>query len=61
MDPAARCRRLVLAGLLVVGSVLLFTRVWDWWLEHEDLSRLDTPLMRWLRSTGTRWSRPSWS
>ncbi|WP_145011042.1 phosphatase PAP2 family protein [Kocuria salsicia] len=48
MDLAARRRRLVLAGLLVVGSVLLFTRVWDWWLEHEDLSRLDTPLMRWL-------------
>lgn len=47
-DPAARRRRLVLASLLVVGGVLLFTRVWGWWVDREDLSRLDTPLMRWL-------------
>ncbi|GGC90288.1 hypothetical protein GCM10011512_16520 [Tersicoccus solisilvae] len=43
-----RRNRLLVAALLVVAGLVLFTRVWDWWTEKEDLSRWDIPLMAWL-------------
>lgn len=43
-----RRTRLVVAAILVVGGLLMFTRIWDWWTHKEDLSRWDIPLLAWL-------------
>lgn len=43
-----RRNRLLFSVVSILVSVVLFTRVWDWWTEREDLSRWDVPLMAWL-------------
>ena len=44
----SRRNRLLFSTVSILVSVVLFTRVWDWWTEREDLSRWDVPLMSWL-------------
>lgn len=44
----SRRNRLLFSTVSTLVSVVLFTRVWDWWTEREDLSRWDVPLMSWL-------------
>lgn len=47
-DGGSRRNRLLFSAVSIFVSVVLFTRVWDWWTEREDLSRWDVPLMAWL-------------
>ena len=44
----SRRNRLLFSAVSILVSVVLFTRVWDWWTEREDLSRWDVPLLTWL-------------
>lgn len=44
----SRRNRLLFSAVSILVSVMLFTRVWDWWTEREDLSRWDVPLLTWL-------------
>ncbi|ASE11869.1 phosphatase PAP2 family protein [Kocuria rhizophila] len=47
-DARSRRNRVVIALVMVVASLVLFVRVWDWWTEREDLSRWDVPALTWL-------------
>ncbi|MEH0109401.1 phosphatase PAP2 family protein [Tersicoccus sp. MR15.9] len=46
--PGSRRTRLIVAAVLLVVGLLMFTRIWDWWTHKEDLSRWDIPLLAWL-------------
>ena len=47
-DARSRRNRVVIALVMVVASLVLFVRMWDWWTEREDLSRWDVPALTWL-------------